>query len=225
MESGREIWAAFGEALAFCGNALLSPMNATGDIGIDSAFWTAFPDFGDERVAEAIGKCRGYAERAAADAERGDDPARAASVEFARLFIGPPKPAAPPWESMYGPVGQRSGVGFGKAAVDMRRLISDAGLQMANDNNQYPDHMGIELLYAAFLCRGLTQPEDDEGGALELRLDNFIGDHPLGWIDELSEAVRESAPQGYVINILELAKALLQSSSRLTRECTRRARI
>ena len=53
--------------------------------------------------------------------------------------------------------------------------------------------------------------------ALVLQLDNFIGDHPLGWIAELSQAVRESVPQGNFINVFDLATALPNSLSEHTR--------
>lgn len=41
------------EALAFCGNSLLSPMTQTSSIGLDPSFWRNFPAFDDERVAAA----------------------------------------------------------------------------------------------------------------------------------------------------------------------------
>jgi len=56
-----------------------------------------------------------------------------------------------------------------------------------------------------------------EARGIALRLDNFIGDHPLGWMDELRKAVRESAPDGYIAGILSLSSALLDAASRHAR--------
>ena len=69
------------------------------------------------------------AENAEADATGAlvysDDPAVAdmiaTSVEFTRLFIGPPRPAADPWETVNDPYNDKK-VGYGRATVAMQRF-------------------------------------------------------------------------------------------------------
>ena len=69
------------------------------------------------------------AENAEADATGAlvysDDPAVAdmiaASVEFTRLFIDPPRPAADPWETVNDPYNDKK-VGYGRATVAMQRF-------------------------------------------------------------------------------------------------------
>ena len=87
-----------------------------------------------------------------------DDRVQRASVEFAHLFVGPPKPAVAPWETFY--CQQGCAVGFGEATHQMRTALRDNGLELAQAGRQYEDHMGIELLLASELCRRAGEGED-----------------------------------------------------------------
>lgn len=203
-----QTWSDYAEALAFAGNSLLSPMSQTGDIALDPAFWDAFPDFGDFATAEAIAGCRAYA----ADAQRlmaeGGDAVQRASVEYTKLFIGPPRPAAAPWETMYRAEGNT--VGFGEATFEMQRLLREEGLKVSNENNQYADHIGIELLYASVMAGRLANAEGEgEGPALRAQLGSFAASHPLAWIGKLADACEQAASGGLIPRIVRLAKVLL----------------
>ena len=59
-------WKTLSEAYAFIGNSLLKPMTMTSTVGLDPAFWEAFPSFDDEAVAEAVAACARYAATASA---------------------------------------------------------------------------------------------------------------------------------------------------------------
>ena len=211
MTHDAQTWTNLAEVLAFAGNSLLSPMNRTGAVGLDPAFWKVVPDFGDDRVKAAIEVCSEYAEGVQAFASEGGDAVQRASVEYTKLFIGPPQPAAAPWETMYGGDGKEVTVGFGKATFEMRELIREAGLEVSNENNQYADHIGIELLYASVLCTRIAEAVDDETVQVELqeKLGAFLQNHPLAWIDKLYAAVEASEPGGYIAAILALSKAVL----------------
>ena len=130
-------------ALAFVGNSFLAPMSQTSDAALDRAFWAAFPDFGSEEAACALDGLFAWAAEGenVPRAER----VRAVSVEYARLFIGPPEPAVAPWESFYVQEGVTNG--FGEPTFRMRERLRQAALEVSNENNQYADHIGIELLY------------------------------------------------------------------------------
>ena len=130
-------WKTLSEAYAFIGNSLLKPMTMTSTVGLDPAFWEAFPSFDDEAVAEAVAACARYAEGAVQRAEAGEDEPQRAAVEYTKLFVGPPSPAAAPWETMYR--GKNVTVGFGQATFEMRELLREAGLEVRNVNNQYED--------------------------------------------------------------------------------------
>ncbi len=211
MKHDAQTWANYAEAFAFLGNSLLAPMNQTGTVGLLPEFWQQFPTFDDVKVALALQACEAYAVDAQRAVERGEDAVRKASVDYTKLFVGPPHPAAPPWETMHR--GDGASVGFGEATFDMKRLLREAGLEVSNQNNQYADHIGIELLYASVFCgriagaldAGDTACADDLAG----QLGRFIGDHPGAWIGRLVTAATEAAAGSYVVRLLELSSALL----------------
>lgn len=206
-------WTNYAEALAFVGNSLLAPMNQTGTVGLEPEFWKSFPSFDDIHVAMALEQLGAYAAAAQKLASEGGNPVQQASVEYTKLFVGPPRPAAAPWETMYRPGSEGATVGFGQATFEMRHLLREAGLEVSNENNQYADHIGIELLYASVLCTRIAEAEGGSADQSELegQLASFAETHPLTWIGKLQSAVAETEPAGYIALLLELGRALLAS--------------
>lgn len=211
----------YADALAFVGNSLLAPMSMTSPVGLDPEFWAAFPDFDDSAVAQATASLEEWAKAKAESVPSADDAIRDVSVEYTKLFVGPPSPLAPPWETMNGAT--EVTVGFGQPTFQMKQLLRDAGLQLSNENHQYEDHMGIELLYASELARRSVSPEVASSATLEtegqpanmstampMPLSQFLVEHPLSWIDTLSQKVQAAAEDGYYHHLLQLAKALMQ---------------
>ena len=213
MTRDAAIWTNYAEALAFVGNSLLAPMNQTGTVGLEPEFWESFPSFDDVHVAVALEACGAYAAAAQQLATEGGNPVQQASVEYTKLFVGPPRPAAAPWETMYRPGSEGATVGFGQATFEMRALLREAGLEVSNENNQYADHIGIEYLYASVLCERIALADGDDDAQQELieKLKGFAQDHPLAWIGKLQAAVSAVEPAGYIAAMLELGRALLAS--------------
>ncbi|RDB62208.1 molecular chaperone TorD [Gordonibacter sp. 28C] len=244
-------WELLAERLAFLGNSLLSPLTVETAFGLDEAFWDEFgaglaacgepvaagAPVCDEATKRALARMKARVHDLRVASPEIDAAVRRANVEHARLFIGPPKPAAPPWETMYARSGEVGEVGFGRATVAMQDLLREAGLELAGGSNQYADHMGIELLYAAELCRRISAQAsacEDPGSAnratahvaggsardavrdgaegercgAEARLRAFAREHPASWATAFRERVAESAPDGYYLGIVEVAEAL-----------------
>lgn len=191
------------DTYAFIGNSLLKPMNQTDSVGLDPAFWDAFPDFGSAEVAGAVDACCAFAEEAQGRIAAGEDMVERVSVEFTKLFIGPPSPAAPPWETMNREEGVT--VGFGQPTFAMQQVLGDLGLQVSNESNQYADHMGIELLALSEMCQRAAA---GQLGEEDVRA--YAQAHPAGWVEALRAKVASSAPGGYFEGLLALAQALLQ---------------
>ena len=154
----------------------------------------------------------------------GIDPVTAVSVEFTHLFVGPPSPAAAPWETFYRDKEVTSG--FGHPTLEMRKALREVGLQVSNKNNQYDDHIGIELLYISTLCSSAAssleessnpttgkESDVDKGcvGGITTSGIKFIQIHPLSWIEKFHEAIRKEAKGGYYDNLVSLTQALLYS--------------
>lgn len=206
-----EEWMVASQLYAFLGNSLLSPMSRTESVGLDPAFWRELGGLLDGALTDSAESLASWAERASADAARSEVVQRV-SVEFTKLFVGPPKPAAAPWESANGPVD--SHVGFGEATFAMRERLRALGLELCNENNQYEDHVGIELLYLSELCRRAS--EEASGAACDAaapeaeEIASFIREHPLAWVPRLREKVAASQPEGYFIRLLDVVLALLK---------------
>lgn len=206
-------WIDLSQTYGFVGNSLLVPMERTSDAGLDPAFWRAVPTFGDASVRASVAALEEFAEDAQARRTSGVNVVEAVSMEFTRLFIGPPRPAAPPWETLH-----RSGagsVGFGEATVEMRSLFRAAGLAVANENRQYEDHLGLELFYLCEMCRRAATIEGSSNGWAgtgrlgETKLAEFVEQHPLAWIGALRASVAAHAPGGYFDLLLAWAESAL----------------
>ena len=210
MPMPAEIWARRARRFAFLGNSLLAPMAADAAVGLDEAFWGGFAAGEPESppMARALGRREDYARAARAGGAPLADAVRRVNVEYARLFIGPPKPAAPPWETMYAQPGQVGEIGFGRATVAMQGLLAEAGLALAGERNQYADHRGIELLYLSELCRRRAAAAD--GAGAEGRLLTFAREHPAAWAPAFRDQVAAAAPGGYYAPLADLVVALLE---------------
>ena len=90
-----------------------------------------------------------------------------------------------------------------KAFAMVQRLRS-LGLSVSNDNNQYADHIGIELLYVSECLQRASQGDD----ALLREAVAFSRDSAIPWMRSFSTKVYE-ADSTYYSMISRLACALL----------------
>lgn len=199
--------------LAFAGNSLLAPPTQTGAKSLEPGFWADLARCDKAGIADAAHELDAFACGIVLGDTANDgtacDLVRAVSVEFAHLFVGPPKPAVAPWETFYRQPGCT--VGFGTATGEMRAALREHGLELAQPGRQYEDHMGVELLLLSELCRRAGSDDGRDGSESSLELARmFARQHPCAWIDDLSEAVRAERPDGYYTRLLAFANALLE---------------
>ena len=199
-----ELWQSYAESFAFLGNSLLGTVRQTSDIGLQPEFWANFPTFESDEVTRSCDAIKSYVEALPQSAEI--DPVTDVSTEYTHLFIGPPKPAAPPWETYYS--GEDIDFGFGKPTFEMRNLLREIGLKVQNDNNQFEDHMGIELLYISVLCSRFAEGSADVSTE---SLKGFLNDHPLSWIDRFHAAITSDSPTAYYDHLVGVIMAVLGS--------------
>jgi TorA maturation chaperone TorD len=124
---------------------------------------------------------------------------RALKLEHTRLFVGPGHVPAPPYESVYRqdvPVFER-GLLMGRSTVHLRQQYAAAGLELAPDYTDLPDHISAELEFMSFLCSkeaGAWEAGDDEaalGRANTQRL--FLAQHLSRWVPAFCQAVAQHA--------------------------------
>ena len=231
--SQKEILEGYAQRFAFLGNSLLSPMSQTSAIGLEPDFWLQFPVLEDQHVRASCEKLAKWAktykgiptkegaesiEESVKDRKSQEDltiqqnlathqnletqrKVAGVSVEFTHLFVGPPRPSAYPWETFYRGEGITNG--FGHATLEMKQALQEIGLKLDNKNNQYEDHIGIELLYISELC--------SKGIDAVVAHKSFIEAHPLSWIDKLQASIHAENPGGYFDLVVGLTKQLLIS--------------
>ena len=221
--------ATLADAYAFLGNSLLSPLSQTADVGLDAAFWVAFPSFGVPGVTAAADALARWAERDAAGGRPRDERTRDVSVEYTRLFIGPPKPAAPPWETMNR--GDGVTVGFGEPTFELLYLselcrraaaeisgMAEGEERMTVELSGRAAEDGVGCRAAADSAGAAMRPaEVGPGAEAAERARAFATAHPGAWVGAFAARVAEAAPDGYYAGLLALARELLtwQAGGRL----------
>lgn len=187
------------EAFAFLGNLLLTPLNHLGENIFDPRLWLVFERFDDHAIEEAASHCRAHL----ASAAKSNEATRGISVEYAKLFLGPPQPEAAPWQTLYSGGGR---IGYGDPAMGMQRILRRHGLELSGRRNQYPDHIGIEMLVLSEL---LAQGDEKPSRILE-----YVEAYPGSWIGALACDAEQAAPGGFYPGILRLAESMIQSIRR-----------
>jgi TorA maturation chaperone TorD len=114
-------------------------------------------------------------------------------VEYARLFIGPYSLAAPPYGSLY--LDGRQQV-MGPSTMDVTKRYSEAGLELAENFKDAPDHIAVELEFMHFLIYREMEAihRDDRKGALEnIELQkSFLENHLGAWASPFSIQLTEN---------------------------------
>jgi putative dimethyl sulfoxide reductase chaperone len=114
-------------------------------------------------------------------------------LEYNRLFVGPNALPCPPYESVYRSDRSASELGMlmGPNVLDVKKRYNEAGLQIAQNFSDLPDHISVEMEFMSYLC-------DKEADALSKQKDEriwrsrqaeFWRAHLEPWIGEFSEAV------------------------------------
>lgn len=200
-------WDELSQAIAFVANSLLRPVTQMPAHGLVPGFWDRFPVFGNAKAEQGVAALKAYAE-SLSDASD-EEAERRCAVEITGLFLnGGSSSFVPPWETMH-----RNGktrFGYGEATVDMRNRLAALGLKVSADNNQYADHIAIELLLLAELCRRRALAGDE--GAGDEAIGEFVQARVGSWIGEFHEKVGKAWPDGYADGLLTIAEGLVETA-------------
>lgn len=137
-----------------------------------------------------------------------DDSIRGEAVfDYNRLFIGPDKRLAPPYESVYcNP--QR--LLMQAQTLQVKKIYQELGLQNKQKGSMPEDHLGLELEFIAYLLHLLqTATADNQQEEAQRIADNykqFFEEHIYNWVfTHCQEVVDKSATNfnkaiGYLLN-------------------------
>ncbi len=134
-------------------------------------------------------------------------------VDYARLFVGPYKLSAPPYGSVY-LEGERKIMGISTDAV--RDAYREAGLDVAEDFHDLPDHIAAELEFMYFLiCREVERAlaSDLQGTLAYLeRQRHFLASHLGGWVASFARDVEASAEKGFYRNLVRCTRLFVEEN-------------
>ncbi len=128
--------------------------------------------------------------------------------EYHRLFLGPMRPVAPPFESVY-----RDGVAFGPSTADFLEELRREGLETVDTFRLPPDHVAVELEYLAHM---LLRAREARAGAYPeesvARLDHaqaFVDRHLAQWLPRFLGRLEAAAPESPYTALVRLALKVL----------------
>ncbi len=104
-------------------------------------------------------------------------------LDYTRLFIGPGKLIAAPWESVYF---DEERLTFQEQTLDVRNWYRRFGLEAERKYHEPDDHIGLELLFLAHLAtlglRALEEKDNARFEELKEAQREFLQKHPGAWV-------------------------------------------
>lgn len=133
------------------------------------------------------------------------------NAEYRRLFLGPERVLACPYESVYL---SEEHLTFGPETLAVRHWYHRYGVRAPAEGREPDDHIGLELGFVSHLClRGLDAVEDEDEEGLDEAfgaLGDFTTAHLLRWADHCLDHVAEHADTYFYRGIAGLARGLLR---------------
>jgi TorA maturation chaperone TorD len=138
-------------------------------------------------------------------------------ADYTRLFIGPGKVLAPPYESVHFSLHRLM---FQKETLQVRQWYARFGLQSEKIYNEPDDHIGLELVFMAHLAtQAATAAKQEDGEMLDRMLEAqrmFASTHlfrwAFRWCDQVCEHTRTDFFRGIALmtrgSLLEIADVL-----------------
>jgi len=130
-------------------------------------------------------------------------------VDYCRLFVGPGKLLAPPWESVHRDVTHLT---FQKDTVEVRKWYALYGLQFEKLHKEPDDHIGLELAFIATLAsraaEALAAGEDARCQELVEAKNSFIHEHLMQWGPQWAETALKGARSEFYQGVFKLIQGL-----------------
>lgn len=131
------------------------------------------------------------------------------AVEYTRLFRGPVKAQAYPYESMY-----TDGEVLGRSALDVMRAYEQAGVGVSAEFKDLPDHIAAELEFMHYLCARefeAGQEHDPEAAARFGDLGgSFLRDHLARWVPAFADCISQHATSHFYLALARVTKEFIR---------------
>jgi len=141
---------------------------------------------------------------------------QALQVEYTYLFINAvPRVPAPPYASAY----TAQGLLMGEQAEAVLLAYRQAGLTLAKDYHDLPDHLAAELEFLAWLGEQAVAAheagEDEQAQAWLSQQRVFLHEQVQPWLPTFCQRVEEAARMPFYRNLARLAEPLLSATPTL----------
>jgi putative dimethyl sulfoxide reductase chaperone len=148
-----------------------------------------------------------------------DDNCNALRWDYTRLFVGPGKVPAPPFESVYRDAAQ---LYFSPETLEVRQAYCKYNLLPAQVGREPDDHIGLELDFMEQLCAGAREKakaRDDKAlaGILHDQL-AFLDQHLLQWAPRWSEDVINGAHTNFYRGMAALLREFIELDRKIVAE-------
>lgn len=131
-------------------------------------------------------------------------------VDYCRLFIGPDKPLAIPWESVHRDITRLT---FQQGTLDVRNWYARFGLQFEKVRKEPDDHIGLELAFVAALAGRAAEAIAQGNGPLFHELisakEEFARVHLAAWGVKWAEIATEAAETDFFRGATLLAQGVI----------------
>jgi TorA maturation chaperone TorD len=133
--------------------------------------------------------------------------------DYNRLFFGPDRMIAPPYESVHR---SEEHLVFERETMLVRAAYAEFGLAAPRLNKEPDDHLGLELSFLATLCvRGmdaLDDADDAELARLLRGIRSFLADHLLVWAPTCLTQAAEGATTHFYQGVAALGLGALAAA-------------
>lgn len=137
-------------------------------------------------------------------------------LEFNRLFVGPGRLPAPPYESVWR---SEDRLLVQAAAGTVRSLYRQHGLKGRADRSEPEDHLATELEFYAWLQQGALRAAE-AGHMTECRRlteaqQGFLQAHLSGWVPAFCQAVSDQTTSPFYRSLADLTRSVLAHEARV----------
>jgi len=158
---------------------------------------------GNAAIGQALHRIGEYLEQPDVLSKRSCEALRS---DYTRMFVGPGRVPAPPWESLYTDVER---LHFSEETLRVRAAYRKHNLSPRDLGHSPDDHIGLELDFMRQLCERAKQA--DEAGLAAILEDQraFLDEHLLKWAPDWAGDVVKSAETDFYRGMAELLEAYL----------------
>lgn len=129
-------------------------------------------------------------------------------LEYTRLFRGPVKAEAYPYESMY-----IEGEIMGKSALDVARRYREVGVHVSNGFRDLPDHISVELEFMHCLhaqeLDTLEKGGRDEAIRFRGLAESFLKDHLARWVPAFADRILRYATTTFYLSLAKITREFI----------------